>query len=77
MFLCLLMLTFFVFADSVIVCIGLHLALMELRYGAARFFLTFPEAKVSSLEGMSDKDMAPKVFCFTEPKAKRCLIQRQ
>ncbi|KAL9468467.1 hypothetical protein ACSS6W_010161 [Trichoderma asperelloides] len=59
------------------ICIGLHLARMELRYGAARFFLTFPEAKVSSLEGMSDMDMVPKVFCFTEPKAKRCLIQRQ
>lgn len=67
----------FVRADSGIVCIGLHLARMELRYGAARFFLTFPEAKVSSLEGMNDGDMVPKVFFFTEPKAKRCLIQRQ
>lgn len=50
---------------------------MELRYGAARFFLTFPEAKVSSLEGMNDQDMVPRVFFFTEPKGKRCLIQRQ
>lgn len=67
----------FVSADLEIVCIGLHLARMELRYGAARFFLTFPEAKVSSLEGMNDGDMVPKVFFFTEPKANRCLIQRQ
>ncbi|KAL6901429.1 cytochrome P450 [Trichoderma evansii] len=69
--------SFMPFGSGARICIGLHLALMELRYGAARFFLTFPEAKMSSLEGMSDEDMVPKVFFFTEPKAKRCLIQRQ
>lgn len=59
-----------------IVCIGLHLARIELRCAAARFFLTYPEAKVSTLEGFNDEDMVPRVYFFAEPKAKRCLIQR-
>ncbi|KAL7925680.1 cytochrome P450 [Trichoderma austrokoningii] len=69
--------SFMPFGGGARICIGLHLARMELRYGTARFFLTFPDAKMSSLEGMSDEDMVPNVFFFTEPKAKRCLIQRQ
>ncbi|RFU77511.1 cytochrome p450 [Trichoderma arundinaceum] len=68
--------SFMPFGSGARICIGLHLARMELRYAAARFFLTYPEAKVSTLEGFSDKDMMPKVFFFVEPTAKRCLIQR-
>ncbi|SPO01584.1 related to cytochrome P450 CYP4/CYP19/CYP26 subfamilies [Cephalotrichum gorgonifer] len=44
------------------ICIGMHLARMELRLAAALFFLAFPDAKVSSLEGMSDGDMEQMTF---------------
>ncbi|KJK86857.1 hypothetical protein H633G_09287 [Metarhizium anisopliae BRIP 53284] len=56
-------------------CIGLHLAQIEIRLAAARFFLTFPEAKPSSLEGMSDRDMVPAIYFTTVPAGNRCLIQ--
>lgn len=59
------------------VCIGQHLARMELRMATAYFFLAFPKAHMSSLEGMSDKDMEPLVQLFLTPKGKRCLIQGQ
>ncbi|UKZ56894.1 hypothetical protein TrVGV298_010740 [Trichoderma virens] len=68
--------SFMPFGNGARICIGLHLARIELRYATARFFLTYPEAKVSTLEGFSDEDMVPKVFFFEEPTAKRCLIQR-
>ncbi|KAM4060191.1 cytochrome p450 [Hirsutella rhossiliensis] len=57
------------------VCIGKHLALIELRLAAARFFLTFPEARMSSLEGMCDGDMKPMVHLLLSPSGGRCLIQ--
>ncbi|KAJ3542904.1 hypothetical protein NM208_g3856 [Fusarium decemcellulare] len=56
-------------------CIGKHLARMELRLGAARFFRAFPSAIVSKKEGMSDKDMEPKVFFLLAPKGGRCLVE--
>lgn len=48
---------------------------MELRLGAARFFRAFPQARISSLQGMSDDDMEPEMIAFTEPKGHRCLIE--
>ncbi|KJZ71230.1 hypothetical protein HIM_09373 [Hirsutella minnesotensis 3608] len=57
------------------VCIGLHLAEIEIRLATARFFLTFPQATVSSLEGMSDKDMEPTIYFLQIPRGGRCLIQ--
>jgi len=57
------------------VCIGQHLARIELRLATAHFFLAFPEARMSSLEGMSNEDMEPMVQLFLTPKGKRCLIQ--
>ncbi|KAK5992938.1 Cytochrome P450 monooxygenase orf2 [Cladobotryum mycophilum] len=57
------------------VCLGLHLAHIELRLSTARFFLAFPEARVSSLEGMSDDDMYPKIYVLLIPAGGRCLIQ--
>ncbi|KAI2613414.1 cytochrome P450 [Hypoxylon sp. NC1633] len=57
------------------VCIGIHLARMELRLGAARFFKTFPNAKVSSKEGFCDEDMEPEMYFLLSPKSKRCLIE--
>jgi cytochrome P450 len=56
------------------VCIGKHLARMELRLATARFFRAFPNSTVSSLEGMSDDDMVPEVYFLLKPKGGRCLI---
>lgn len=58
------------------VCIGLHLARLELRLAVARFFLAFPDATMSALEGMSDDDMHMQLFFLGSPKGKRCLIER-
>ncbi|KAI0508831.1 cytochrome P450 [Xylaria bambusicola] len=57
------------------VCIGLHLAKIELRLGVARFFKKFPNAKMSSLEGMTDEDMVPKLFFLINPQGHRCLME--
>lgn len=57
------------------VCLGIHLAKLELRFAVARFFTEFPAAGVSSLEGMCDEDMEPKIFFMMAPKNKRCLIE--
>lgn len=59
-----------------IVCIGLHLAYIELRLATARFFLEFPTARMSSREGMSEKDMVQKLYFLMHPQAKRCLIEK-
>ena len=64
-----------VMADPLsIVCLGVHLARTELRLGTACFFRAFPAARMSSLEGMSEKDMEPEMIAFTEPRGHRCLI---
>ncbi|KAI1151504.1 cytochrome P450 [Nemania diffusa] len=59
------------------ICIGLHLAKIELRLGISRFFRAFPHAKVSALEGMSDEDMSPTLFFLAQPQGHRCLIELQ
>ncbi|KAI2610810.1 putative cytochrome P450 [Hypoxylon fragiforme] len=56
------------------ICIGLHLAKMELRLATARFFTRFPNSEVSRLEGFTDDDMQEKMFFLTAPKGQRCLI---
>ncbi|KAI1656562.1 putative cytochrome P450 [Daldinia decipiens] len=56
------------------ICIGLHLAKMELRLATARFFTRFPNATVSHLEGFTDEDMVPAMFFLMGPKSQRCLI---
>lgn len=56
-------------------CIGQHLARIELRLATARFFLAFPDVRMSSLEGMCDDDMEPVVQLFLTPKGKRCLLE--
>ncbi|OBT39076.1 hypothetical protein VE00_09912 [Pseudogymnoascus sp. WSF 3629] len=56
------------------VCLGQHLAEIELRLATAVFFREFPRAKVSIIEGMNDGDMDPQVFFLLSPKGKRCLI---
>lgn len=56
-------------------CLGRHLARIELRLMAARFFRNFPNATVSELEGMCDKDMEPALHFLMVPSGHRCLIQ--
>ncbi|KAH7037110.1 cytochrome P450 [Microdochium trichocladiopsis] len=63
------------FGSGVRICLGLHLAMMELRLATARFFLKYPDAKVSDADGMSDADMEQIAFFMAFPKGKRCLIQ--
>ncbi len=57
------------------VCIGMHLARIELRLATALFFRRFPEARVSEKEGMRDEDMLMKCFFLMAPKGHRCLIE--
>lgn len=57
------------------VCIGIHLARMELRLATALFFRTFPQAHVSTKEGMSAEDMEMKSYFLMSPKGHRCLME--
>ncbi|KAI0529922.1 cytochrome P450 [Xylaria digitata] len=57
------------------ICSGLHLAKLELRLGTARFFKAFPNAKVSTHEGMCDEDMVPELFFLASPQGHRCLME--
>ncbi|KAI0533870.1 cytochrome P450 [Xylaria digitata] len=57
------------------ICIGMHLAYIELRMGLASFFRTFPNSRVSSLEGMSDNDMKQAMYFISGPQNHRCLIE--
>lgn len=54
----------------------MHLARLEIRLAAARFFHRFPNVEISSLEGMSDDDMEAQWYFVLTPKGKRCLIQQ-
>lgn len=66
---------FFAFGGGSRVCLGIHLARMELRLATAQFFRNFPGASVSRREGMSEADMETKIHFLLSPKGKRCLIQ--
>ncbi|KAJ3578632.1 hypothetical protein NPX13_g1939 [Xylaria arbuscula] len=57
------------------ICIGMHLAYMELRLGIAHFFRAFPHARVSTLEGMSEVDMKQALYFIASPQHHRCLIE--
>lgn len=54
---------------------GVHLARMELRLAAARFFLTFRNPRASSIDGFCDEDMEPNQYFLMTPKKQRCLIE--
>lgn len=53
----------------------MHLARIELRLATALFFRRFPEALVSTKEGMNDDDMIMKCFFLMAPSGHRCLIE--
>ncbi|KAF3760962.1 cytochrome P450 [Cryphonectria parasitica EP155] len=57
------------------ICLGLHLARLELRLATARFFRAFPNAERSTREGMTDDDMQQMLYFLAPPKGKRCLIE--
>ncbi|QKD62054.1 cytochrome P450 [Fusarium oxysporum Fo47] len=52
-----------------------HSDLRELRLATVRFFRAFPNACVSSIEGMSQDDMELRAYFLLTPKGGRCLIQ--
>lgn len=41
----------------------------------AHFFSAFPNATVSTLEGMNEKDMDPALYFLMQPRGHRCLIK--
>ncbi|KAI1498889.1 putative cytochrome P450 [Biscogniauxia marginata] len=67
--------SFMPFGGGSRICIGLHLARVELRLATARFFRAFPNARVSTVEGMSNADMVPEEYFLIAPSGHRCLIQ--
>lgn len=60
---------------SLVVCIGINLAKMEIRLATARFFLEFPNVGASSQEGMTDDDMIMMAYALQSPKGHRCLVE--
>ncbi|KAI0180748.1 putative cytochrome P450 [Hypoxylon sp. FL1284] len=67
--------SFVAFGGGSRVCLGLHLAKMELRLATALFFSRFPNAKVSQHEGFTDDDMEAEMYFLIAPKDHRCLIE--
>jgi len=63
------------FGAGVRSCVGINLAEMELRCLTAHFFRKWPQARVSSKEGMSDLDMGQDAWVFMSPTGRRCLIE--
>ncbi|UNI20627.1 hypothetical protein JDV02_006697 [Purpureocillium takamizusanense] len=65
---------FMSFGKGARVCIGLHLAHLEIRLATARFFLAFPDATMASVDGMTDEDMEQSNQFMLSPKGGRCLM---
>ncbi|KAJ5468765.1 hypothetical protein N7475_006517, partial [Penicillium sp. IBT 31633x] len=57
------------------ICLGMHLARMELRLATALFFRALPDARISTQEGMTAKDMEMEAFFLMAPRGHRCLIE--
>lgn len=56
-------------------CIGLHLAMIEIRLAVSTFYRQFPTVRMSSKEGMSEKDMEPETYFLYTPAGARCLVE--
>ncbi|KAI2616232.1 putative cytochrome P450 [Hypoxylon sp. NC1633] len=65
---------FVAFGGGSRICMGLHLAKMEMRLATARFFRRFPNARVSEMDGFTDADMEAEMYFLMAPRGKRCLI---
>jgi cytochrome P450 len=57
------------------VCIGMHLAKIEIRMGAALFFKKFPNAHMSTRDGMTLEEMNPLMYFMATPRGMRCLVE--
>lgn len=58
-----------------LVCLGLHLARLELRMTIAHFYRAFPTG-VRLADGMTDGDMEMENYFLIQPKARRCMVAR-
>jgi cytochrome P450 len=63
---------FIPFGAGARVCIGLHLAMMELMLGVFVFFKTCPKAKLAA--STTDASMAIENYFLIAPKSHRCEI---
>ncbi|KAL5362114.1 cytochrome P450 [Aspergillus floccosus] len=66
---------FMPFGKGARACLGIHLARRELRLATVLFFRAYPQAKISTREGMVEDDMKMKSFFLMAPKGHRCLIE--
>ena len=58
------------------ICIGMHLAKMELRGAVTAFFRQFPTATVAyGVDGFSERDMETLEFFLVKARGGRCLIK--
>lgn len=64
-------LTFFILPVS-IVCIGMHLANLELAFGAATFFREFPTARLAN--DTNESTMEFQNYFLIAPKSHACLV---
>ncbi|CAG8893492.1 unnamed protein product [Penicillium egyptiacum] len=57
------------------ICLGIHLARMELRLATALFFRALPNARPSTKEGMTANEMEMQSFFLMAPQGHRCIIE--
>ena len=63
------------YANCSQVCIGMHLAQLELRHSLANFYRAFEfGVKPAAVEGFSEADMKPLSHFLIPPRGKRCLV---
>lgn len=53
----------------------MHLSRIELRVAAAKFFLKYPKAKVSTKNGFSDAEMEQDIYFLAHFKGNRLLLE--
>ncbi|KIW16435.1 hypothetical protein PV08_06487 [Exophiala spinifera] len=63
------------FGGGARICLGIHLARMELRLATARFFTRFPSVQISRQHGMDDGDMEQEHYFLMAPKGHRLLVE--
>lgn len=54
------------------ICLGQHLARIELLMGTIEFFKTFPNAYIPT--ETTDASMEPEIFFLIAPKSHKCVI---